>query len=123
MIVDRYLGLTRVTIHDQPLPAGQRGRQQREEDPDREHDGRVLRVAIMPSAAPRWVGGTAFIISARFGGANKPGPEAVEGDDEREHPVRKSIGRNSRKKKISAVSSALPPGIALAPSGCQIGRA
>src|ERR1035437_6519802 len=52
-------------------------------------------------------------------GANKPGPEAVEGDNEREHPVRKSIGRNSRKKKISAVSSALPTVIALAPSECQ----
>jgi hypothetical protein len=77
MIVDRYLGLTRVTIHDQPLPAGQRGRQQREEDPDREHDGRVLRVAIMPSAAPRWFAGTAFIISARFGGQTSQDPKQL----------------------------------------------
>ena len=36
------------------------------------------KVAIMPLAAPRWLAGTEFIISARFGEANKPEPSTVQ---------------------------------------------
>ena len=32
-------------------------------------------VAIMPPAAPRWLAGAEFIISARFGEANSPEPK------------------------------------------------
>ena len=36
-----------------------------------------MKVAIMPPAAPRWLAGTAFIISARFGEANSPDPKPL----------------------------------------------
>ena len=36
-----------------------------------------MKVAIMPPAAPRWLAGTAFIISARFGEANRPDPKPL----------------------------------------------
>jgi hypothetical protein len=32
----------------------------------------------MPPAAPRWLGGTEFIISAQFGEANRPEPKPLK---------------------------------------------
>ena len=34
-------------------------------------------VAIVPPAAPRWFAGTEFMISARFGEANRPEPNPL----------------------------------------------
>jgi hypothetical protein len=34
-------------------------------------------VAIIPPAAPRWLAGTEFIISAQFGETNRPEPKPL----------------------------------------------
>jgi hypothetical protein len=44
-------------------------------------------VARTPDAAPRWSGGTEFMIAAEFGAAIKSGPDAVDGQQHREHRV------------------------------------
>ena len=40
-------------------------------------DAEFMKVAIMPPAAPRWLAGTEFMISARFGAANRPVPKPL----------------------------------------------
>ena len=40
-------------------------------------DAEFMNVAIMPPAAPRWLAGTEFIISARFGETNRPVPKPL----------------------------------------------
>ena len=75
-----------------------------------------MNVAIMPAAAPRWLAGTAFIISARFGAANTPEPNPLSTTISANTQYGKFTGRNSRRTKLSAVISAPPVVNALAPN-------
>ena len=74
-----------------------------------------MNVAIMPPAAPRWLAGTAFIISARFGAANTPEPKPLIAMMSANTQYEKFTGRKSSRPKLSAVSSAPPTVNGLAP--------
>src|SRR3984957_4272823 len=65
-------------------------------------EAEFMKVAIMPPAAPRASAGTEFIISARFGEANRPVPKPFSAMMRPNSQYEKFTGREARERKGNA---------------------
>src|SRR6202046_4026097 len=79
-------------------------------------EAEFMKVAIMPPAAPRASAGTEFIISARFGEANRPVPKPLIATMSPNSQYEKFTGRKARKRKVTAASKHPPTVNILAPN-------
>ena len=98
-------------------PPGEPGHHHEKKIPSK-HEGGVRKVVIMPPACAARMGGYRVHHLAVSGGQQER-TEAVEENDKREYSVGKFTGRNSRKRKLSAVSSAPPTVNPLARTGTE----